>query len=38
MVYDFAENYSCRYQDEIQSVHWGHADHIGYSCILLMGR
>ena len=25
MVYDFAENYSCRYQDEIQSVHWGHS-------------
>lgn len=24
MVYDFAENYACRYQDEIQSVHWGH--------------
>ncbi|XP_033638655.1 uncharacterized protein LOC117299279 [Asterias rubens] len=24
MVLDFAENYACRYQDEIQSVHWGH--------------
>ena len=23
MILDFAENYACRYQDEIQSVHWG---------------
>ena len=24
MVMDFAENYGCRYQDEVQAVHWGH--------------
>lgn len=24
MVLDFAENYSCRFQDEVQAVHWGH--------------
>ena len=25
MILDFAENCACRYQDEVQSVHWGHS-------------
>ena len=24
MVMDFAENYACQYQDEVQSAHWNH--------------
>ncbi|XP_072179230.1 uncharacterized protein [Diadema setosum] len=24
MTFDFAENFSCRYQDEVQSVYWGY--------------
>ena len=26
LVLDFAENYTCKYQDEIQSAHWYHAN------------
>ena len=35
MVMDFAENFTCTYQDEVQSAHWHHEQVVGVliSCV-----